>query len=137
MSVSVCHLVSEGVWTIFGSKSANVRWLLSSLASTLHIPHLSIYWDYRTYSRSRSHKYENNGNNFTLSLHPEASLLSKAFKDFVLSRNWKSIALLFEENDGNNVRLISLKYYFLAFAVCEQFIIIAKLNLQIELLLTK
>lgn len=39
--------------------------------------------------------------NFTLNLHPEASELSQAFMDLVLSRHWKSFTLIFEENEGS------------------------------------
>jgi len=41
----------------------------------------------------------------TINLHPEPSSLSQAFADLVLSRNWKSFALVYEENE----ELIKLK----------------------------
>ncbi|XP_054163695.1 glutamate receptor ionotropic, kainate 2-like [Oppia nitens] len=127
----ICNnLVNDGVWALLGSESPAVGWLLRSLANNLHIPHLSVFWDYRTYrqwpavhsssssvagSGGGGQSYHHgsttaasiagNGANFTISLYPEASVLSQAFMDLVLSRNWKSFTLIFEQNDG----LIKLK----------------------------
>ncbi|CAG2163710.1 unnamed protein product [Oppiella nova] len=102
----VCNgLVKEGVWGIIGSQSPSVGWLLRSLANNLHIPHMSVFWDYRSYQQSSAtgttSTYDTNASNFTLNLYPEASALSRAFMDLVLSRHWKSFTLIFEQNDAS------------------------------------
>ena len=107
--IAACtQLVQEGVWAIVGSQSPSVGWLLRSMANNLHIPHLSVFWDYRSYRVSPTKPYESTTSNFTINLYPEASTLSKAFMDLVLSRNWKSFTLIFEQNEGNSYIIIAL-----------------------------
>lgn len=98
---TVCNnLVREGVWGLVGPESPAVDWLLRSMANNLHLPHFSVFWDYRSYRKPHTNLFDTSASNFTLSLFPEASVLSQAFMDLVLSRNWKSFTLIFERNDG-------------------------------------
>lgn len=83
------------MWAIFGPQSASVGWLLRSIATNLHIPHVQVNWDYRSVRR-----HQNYPSNMTVNLHPEPSALSLAFMDLVESRKWKSFTLIYEENEG-------------------------------------
>ncbi|KAI1287063.1 Glutamate receptor ionotropic, kainate 2 [Halotydeus destructor] len=93
-------MVESGVWAIFGPQTPSVSWMVRSIASNLHIPHLQVNWDYRSVRRHRHHP-----SNMTVNLHPEPSALSQAFMDLVESRKWKSFTLIYEQAEG----LIKLK----------------------------
>lgn len=90
-------MIEGGVWAVFGPTSPSVAWLIRSIADNLHVPHFLMTWDYRSFRRFSS--------NMTLNLHPEPTALSSAFADLVVSRKWKSFALVYEEDE----QLIRLK----------------------------
>ena len=101
----VCNLIKEGVWALFSSRSASFGWLLRSIAGNLHIPHISLFWDYRSSYNSYANLYDSN---FSVNLYPEASTLSTAFMNLVLSRHWKSFTIIIEEDDG--MQISQMKY---------------------------
>lgn len=46
-SVTVCHLLRNGVAAIFGPQSAHTASHVQSICDTMEIPHLETRWDYR------------------------------------------------------------------------------------------
>lgn len=62
VSPLVCQMLREQVWAIFSSRSESVGWYARSLANELHVPHLSVYWDYRAKSMYNINHVNNNNN---------------------------------------------------------------------------
>lgn len=41
-------MLRQKIWALFSSQSESVGWYIRSLADQLNIPHISVYWDYRS-----------------------------------------------------------------------------------------
>ncbi|KAH7643153.1 kainate-selective ionotropic glutamate receptor-like protein 3 [Dermatophagoides farinae] len=115
-----CQMLKEKVWLILTSRSDSANRFARSTADMLHIPHLSIQWDYRSAyidnvnfpkhmkDSSSSSIYDDdpasmlirgpNGGFYMMD--PSISELSEALKDFVDTRSWKSFTLIYDSDDA-------------------------------------
>ena len=88
--VSVCGLFQEGVAAVFGPQSVETSAHVQSACDVLHMPHMETRWDFRFDPPS----------NHSVNLYPHPIVLGNAFRDLVKHKNWKSFAILYEENEG-------------------------------------
>ncbi|XP_022255411.1 glutamate receptor ionotropic, kainate 2-like [Limulus polyphemus] len=88
-SKKVCDLLEKGVAAIFGPQSEESSSTVQSFCDAMHVPHVEIRWDFRTY-----------GDNHSVNLFPYTTSLSKAYYDYVKHKNWKSFAIVYEENEA-------------------------------------
>ena len=88
-SKKVCSLLQEGVLGIFGPRSVEASTHVQSTCEVLNIPHLETRFDYRLEPANHS-----------TNLYPKPTSLGIAFRDLVREKNWKNLAILYEENDA-------------------------------------
>ena len=88
-SKKVCDLVATGVGGIFGPVSTVSADHIQSVSVALHVPHLETRWHY-SFTRP----------DFSINLHPHPERLGKAFADYVRAVGWKSLAILYEKEEG-------------------------------------
>ncbi|XP_023230158.1 glutamate receptor ionotropic, kainate 2-like isoform X2 [Centruroides sculpturatus] len=85
----VCELLSKGMAAIFGPQSSESSSAIQSTCSVLEVPHIQYRWDYRSPR-----------NNQTVNLYPHPDTIGIAYRDFVLEKNWKTLAILYEDSDA-------------------------------------
>ena len=83
-------MFQEGVAAVFGPQSVETSAHVQSACDVLHMPHMEMRWDFRFDPPS----------NHSVNLYPHPIVLGNAFKDLVKHKNWKSFAILYEENEG-------------------------------------
>lgn len=69
----------------------------------MHVPHLSVHWDYRSsyrYNINNARQYSVANESLTLALYPEIGQLSKAYFDLVKARNLKAVTLIYDSDAG-------------------------------------
>ena len=88
-SKKVCELVAPGVAAIFGPVSTVTANHIQSVSEALNVPHMETRWDYN-FKRS----------DFSINLHPHPATLGKAYADFVRKIGWKSLVILYENEEG-------------------------------------
>ncbi|XP_076358702.1 glutamate receptor ionotropic, kainate 2-like [Tachypleus tridentatus] len=88
-SKKVCDLLEKGVAAIFGPQSEESSSTVQSFCDAMHVPHIEIRWDFRTH-----------GDNHSVNLFPFTTSLSKAYYEYVKHKNWKSFAIVYEENEA-------------------------------------
>ncbi|XP_023230150.1 glutamate receptor ionotropic, kainate 1-like [Centruroides sculpturatus] len=89
-SRKVCELLNQGMAAIFGPQSSESSSAIQSTCSVLEVPHIQYRWDYRSPR-----------NNQTVNLYPHPDAIGVAYRDFILEKNWKTLAILYEDSDGN------------------------------------
>lgn len=108
VSTSVCRALSSGVAALFGPRSGGTSSHVQSICDTLEVPHIETRWDYKIMSSGSSggpKKVEAGtraGVNevFSLNLHPSPASLAKAYVDLILTLEWQSCLILYEESEG-------------------------------------
>ncbi|XP_022241144.1 glutamate receptor ionotropic, kainate 2-like [Limulus polyphemus] len=88
-SRKVCDLLSQGVAAIFGPQSIEPSATVQSTCDALHVPHMETRWDFRV-----------RPDNHTVNLFPFAKTLSKAYRDLIKNKEWKNLAIVYEENEA-------------------------------------
>ncbi|XP_031625101.1 glutamate receptor ionotropic, kainate 2 [Contarinia nasturtii] len=88
-SKRVCHLLRQGVSSIFGPSSNSISRHVQSICDTMEIPHLEMRWDYRIRRE-----------NCLVNLYPHPSVLSRALYDIVEFWGWKHFTIIYESNDS-------------------------------------
>lgn len=88
-SRKVCELLSQGMAAIFGPQSSESSSAIQSTCSVLEVPHIQYRWDYRSPR-----------NNQTVNLYPHPDAIGVAYRDFILEKNWKTLAILYEDSDA-------------------------------------
>ena len=88
-SRKLCEIIQPGVAAIFGPTSPISSNHVQSVSDTLHVPFMETRWDY-DFKRA----------DFSISLHPHPSVLGGAFADFVRQVGWKSLIILYQDEEG-------------------------------------
>ena len=86
---SVCSLLRNGVLGIFGPLTSATSMHVQSICDSLEIPHLETRWD-----------FQEERNDLSINLFPRPAILSRAFIDLIKAWDWKSFAVMYEENEG-------------------------------------
>lgn len=88
-SRKVCALLEEGVAAVFGPQSGEASAAVRSACAVLDVPHMETRWDYRV-----------RPDNHSVNLFPHPAALGKAYLDFIKHKDWRTFAILYEENDA-------------------------------------
>ncbi|XP_077485672.1 glutamate receptor ionotropic, kainate 2-like isoform X1 [Amblyomma americanum] len=88
-SRKVCALLEEGVAAVFGPQSGEASAAVRSACAVLDVPHMETRWDYRA-----------RPDNHSVNLFPHPAALGKAYLDFIKHKDWRTFAVLYEENDA-------------------------------------
>lgn len=87
---SVCSLVKRGAIAIFGPLSLGpVSTHTQSICDSLEIPHVETRWD-----------FQQQRDQLSINLYPKPSTLTHAYVDLVEAWNWKSFAIVYDNNEG-------------------------------------
>ncbi|KAH7937448.1 hypothetical protein HPB49_012494 [Dermacentor silvarum] len=86
-SRKVCALLEEGVAAVFGPQSGEASAAVRSACAVLDVPHMETRWDYRV-----------RPDNHSVNLFPHPVALGKAYLDFIKFKDWRTFAVLYEEN---------------------------------------
>ncbi|XP_046915372.2 glutamate receptor ionotropic, kainate 2 [Dermatophagoides farinae] len=89
-SKRVCSLLHDGVAVVFGPQSVETSAHVQSTCDALHVPHMEMRWDFKFDPPS----------NHSVNLFPHPLALGNAFRDLIKLKNWKSFAILYEENEA-------------------------------------
>lgn len=101
----MCDLLEKGVVALFGPLRASPSSAhTQSICDALEIPHIETRWDF-TQDRD----------DLSLNLYPQPSVLSNAYVDLVKSWEWKSFAIVYENNEG----VIRLQNFFKEAEACN------------------
>ncbi|XP_035234044.1 glutamate receptor ionotropic, kainate 1-like, partial [Stegodyphus dumicola] len=84
----VCGQIDVGTLAIVGPHIPSKLPVVQSTCTTMNVPHLSTAPPTVKQVPHRS---------YTLHLHPPDSALSKAYRDFVKSRGWKSFTIIYKD----------------------------------------
>lgn len=69
---------------------------MQSICDALEIPHIECHWNIR-----------DQVDHLSINLYPKPSSLSRAYVDLVKAWNWKSFAIVYEDNHGMGFQLIN------------------------------
>ncbi|XP_021000130.2 glutamate receptor ionotropic, kainate 2 [Parasteatoda tepidariorum] len=86
---TACDFLEEGMAAIISPKSPSNVGVLQSTCDTFEIPLIQTHW-------SPGYKVGNTSINF----YPDSRGLARAFSDFMLTHNWKSFTLIYEDNEA-------------------------------------
>ena len=75
---------------MFGPQSVETSAHVQSTCDVLHMPHMETRWDFKFDPPS----------NHSINFFPHPITLGNAFRDLIKLKNWKSFAILYEENEG-------------------------------------
>lgn len=75
---------------VFGPQSIETSAHIQSTCDALHVPHMEMRWDFKFDPPS----------NHSVNLFPHPLALGNAFRDLIKMKNWKSFAILYEENEA-------------------------------------
>lgn len=89
-SKRVCNLLHQDVAAVFGPQSVETSAHVQSTCDILHMPHMETRWDFKFDPPS----------NHSINLFPHPITLGNAFRDLIKLKNWKSFAILYEENEA-------------------------------------
>lgn len=89
LSFTVCSLLSKGVAAIFGPLSQLPSIHVGSVCDALEIPHIEAHPDLHL-----------DHDNLSINLYPRDRILVRALAELITEWNWKSFAILYEDNDG-------------------------------------
>ena len=82
---------------MFTSQSLPINWIIPSIANNLHIPNIQSIWDY---SNSKKIFDVDLKTNFTINVYPDASMLSKSYRDWTDSSDIKALTIIYERKEG-------------------------------------
>lgn len=84
---------------MFTSQSLPINWIIPSIANNLQIPNIQTIWDY---SNSKKIFDVDLKTNFTINLYPDASMLSKSYRDWTDSSDIKALTIIYERKEGKS-----------------------------------
>lgn len=85
----VCTLLASGAVALFGPLGGRTALHVQSICDALEIPHIECHWNVRE-----------GVDHLSINLHPKPSSLSRAYVDLVRAWNWKTFAIVYEDNHG-------------------------------------
>ena len=88
-SKRVCKIARQGLTAIVGPNSDSAANHVQNMAAQMHVPHLETRFDYSTETPD-----------YSINIHPHPKTLSKAYADLVKTLGWKSLAILFQNEDS-------------------------------------
>ncbi len=91
LNLIVCGLLRNGVVAIFGPQDSIASMQVQSICETFEIPHVETRLD-----------FESKRTDLSINLYPHPSILAKVYMDLIKAWNWKSFAIIYEQNDGMN-----------------------------------
>jgi len=91
----VCEALSDGAAAVFGLMSSASSTHLRSLCAAIQLPHIDALNDDDDPDPNSSSQF-----NYTVNVFPHHALLSRALVDFVKCQQWKSVALLYINDDS-------------------------------------
>ena len=89
-------MLKVGVAAIFGPQSAASADHIRSMLDSVEIPFIDTRWNYKPSARILGTKSEE----YTINLHPDVETLSRAYMDIIEHYGWKTITILYENNDS-------------------------------------
>ena len=78
-----------GLTAIVGPTSASAANHVQCMASQMHVPHIETRFDYSAHTQP-----------FSINVHPHPSVLGKAYADLIKTLGWKSLVILFQNEDS-------------------------------------
>nr|APC94261.1 ionotropic receptor 7 [Pyrrhalta maculicollis] len=93
---NTCSILEEGVVGVFGPEAFQNVAVVQSLCDLKEIPHIATRWNYWS---ARDY--------IMVNLYPHPQYLSKAYYQIITSKNWKTLTILYEDNESL-VRILSL-----------------------------
>ena len=87
----VCGLLRNGVVAIFGPQDSISSMQVRSICENFEIPHIETRLD-----------YERDRTDLSINFYPHPFQLSKVYMDLIKAWDWKSFAIIYENNDGMN-----------------------------------
>ncbi|XP_065566794.1 glutamate receptor ionotropic, kainate 2-like [Artemia franciscana] len=88
-SERVCQLLRVGVAGIFGPQSSETSGHIQSVCDALEVPHLEMRW-----------RTNQNRDAFALNLYPAPDTFAKAYAALLKAKEWKSMAILYDDVEG-------------------------------------
>ena len=85
----VCQLLRVGVAGIFGPQSSETSGHIQSVCDALEVPHLEMRW-----------RTNQNRDAFALNLYPAPDTFAKAYAALLKAKEWKSMAILYDDVEG-------------------------------------
>ncbi|UYV81858.1 K02A2.6-like [Cordylochernes scorpioides] len=98
-TLRACNLLPLEIAALVSPRSPSVRHILRSLAERFMIPHLDPRADPRHPETGA----------FTINLHPKSSVMGQAFRDYVDFNRWKSIAIIYSEQEDVDAGLLRVQ----------------------------
>ena len=92
--------MAGGAVALFGPLGGRTSLHVQSICDALEIPHIECHWSAK---ESVDH--------LSINLYPKPSSLSRAYVDLVKAWNWKSFAIVYEDNQGMNLSKALILYY--------------------------
>jgi len=89
-----CHLLEKGVVAIFGPASKFSSEHIRSITDSMEIPFIETRWNYR------SQKVIGHSGGYAFNLHPDITTLGTAYLDLLEAYQWKTITILYQDNDS-------------------------------------
>lgn len=86
---------------IFGPSDPLLGPHVQSICDALDIPHLETRLDLESRSSSSS-SLSSTGKELSINLHPSQEILNAAYKDLMRFLNWTKVAIVYEDEGGNN-----------------------------------
>lgn len=93
----VCRQIGNGVQVIFGPSDPVLGSHIQSICEALDIPHVEARIDLDTQPKE-----------FSINLYPSQEQMNIAYKDLMLFLNWTKVAIIYEEDYGEIIVLLSL-----------------------------
>ncbi|KPM05200.1 glutamate receptor, ionotropic kainate 2-like protein 3 [Sarcoptes scabiei] len=91
-SKRVCSLLRQGAAAIFGPQTVETTSHVQSTCDVLHMVHMeTTQWNF---------KFDDPPFHHSVNLFPHPLSLGNAFRDLITLKNWKSFAILYEENEA-------------------------------------
>jgi len=90
-----CHLLEKGVVAIFGPTSKFSSEHIRSITDSMEIPFIETRWNYRS-----QRKVIGSAGGYAFNLHPDITTLGTAYLDLLEAYQWKTITILYQDNDS-------------------------------------
>jgi len=89
-----CYLLEKGVVAIFGPISKPSSEHIKYITDSMEIPFIETRWNYR------SQKVIGKAGEYAINLHPDITTLGSAYLDLIEAYQWKTITILYQDNDS-------------------------------------
>jgi len=92
--MKTCYLLEKGVVAIFGPLSKSSSEHIRSITDSMEIPYIETRWNYR------SQNVIGSAGGYAVNLHPDITSLGRAYLDLLEAYQWKTITILYQDNDS-------------------------------------